>query len=182
MSRAVVRGVTFVEMMLTVAVVSLVLALGVPNLRSLWLSNRMATQANEFLGAIHLARSEAIRRGVKASLCKSAAPEAPSPSCVASGDWGQGYLVFTDPNDNALFDAGETLLRVHGSLAPSTLTGNINVQDYLSFAADGSARLKNGGGFQAGTLTLCPGAPGVAGRALVLNAAGRLRVEVAACP
>ena len=64
------------------------------------------------------------------------------------------------------------------------LRGNQSVASYVSYTALGATRLK-GGGFQAGTLTVCrrSGVPTPA-RQVILNALGRPRVQratVASC-
>jgi len=57
-------------------------------------------------------------------------------------------------------------------------TGNGNVDDYISFDAQGMTKLTSGAA-QAGTITLCPAAPaaGGVGRQLILGGSGRARVE-----
>ena len=142
-------------------------------------NNRLATQTNEFLAALALARSEAIKRGVRVSLCKST----DGANCTTDGNYQQGWIVFVD-SSNAVgattptVDAGEVVLRVYAALPSGmTLTGNTPVKSYVSFTSDGLSRLL-GGGFQAGTLTLCA-APKA--RSIVINSMGRARVAEATC-
>jgi type IV fimbrial biogenesis protein FimT len=172
-------GFTLIELMVTVAMIAIVLMIGVPSFQQVIMNNRIATQANDFLGSMNLARSEAVKRGQRVVLCKTANPFAATPACPA-GAWGQGWLIFVDNNNNATLDAGEVLLKVHQALAPSTLTGDANVADFLSYATDGTTRLPNNA-FQFGTLTLCPGTSGMAGRSIVVNAAGRARIDPVPC-
>jgi type IV fimbrial biogenesis protein FimT len=171
-------GFTLIELMVTVAMIAIVLMIGVPSFRQVMMNNRMATQANDFLGSMNLARSEAVKRGQRVALCKSADPTAATPTCSTTGGWDQGWLIFVDTDDDATLDVGEVLLRVHESIAPSTLSGNTNVDDYLSYAADGVTHLKSGGTWQAGTLMLCPGTSGMTGRGrkIMINMAGRARI------
>jgi len=170
-------GFTLVEMVVTVAIMALLLALGVPSFQALMRNNRVAAHANEFLGALNLARGEAIKRGsgVRVVLC-------PGTSAGCSGTaWGSGWIVFVDTNNNGSRDAGEPVLRVYSALSGNeTLTGNTNVSSYISFTADGSARLI-GGGFQAGTLTfgLCNSSN--RRNTIVINSVGRARVAPVAC-
>lgn len=53
-------------------------------------NTRTTTIANEFVSALNLARSEAIKRGVTVTVCRSTSGTA----CAASGDWGQGWMVY----------------------------------------------------------------------------------------
>ena len=61
-------GVTLIELLVTVTVLAIVLGLGVPSFSRLIASNRIASQTNEFTGALQLARSEAVRRGLGVAL------------------------------------------------------------------------------------------------------------------
>lgn len=174
MNKMYASGFTLIELMVTVVILAIIMTAAAPSLRDMILNNRMATQANDFLGAMNLARSEAVKRGQKVALCKSTNLTA----CATSGGWDQGWIMFVDENDDAVLDAGETVLKVHESIAPSTLTGNSNVDTYLSYASTGVTQLKNGGGFQSGTLKLCPAASGLAGkgRKIMISASGRARI------
>jgi type IV fimbrial biogenesis protein FimT len=173
-------GFTLIELLVTVAVIAIVLTIGVPSFQQVIMTNRMATQANDLLGSMNLARSEAVKRGQRVALCKTADPFAATPACSTSGAWGQGWLIFVDSDNDATLDAGEVLLKVHQSIFPSTLSGNTNVANYLSYAADGTTRLTSNA-FQSGTLTLCPGTSGMTGRSIVVNAAGRARIGSVIC-
>lgn len=65
-------GFTLVELMITLAVVAILLTVGIPSFQAIFQSNRLATQANEMIGAINLARSEAIKRGANVTVTPSA--------------------------------------------------------------------------------------------------------------
>lgn len=167
-------GFTLIELIVTLAIAAIVLTVGIPSFRELLRENRLATQANEFLAALALTRSEALKRGVRVTLCKSA----DGASCTVNGGYEQGWVVFVDPNNNATVDTGEVILRVYGALPGGlTLTGNSTVQSFVSYTASGMSQLL-GGGFQAGTLTLCA-APKA--RSITINSTGRARIAVATC-
>lgn len=179
MSNLNASGFTLIELMVTVAIIAIALTIGVPSFQQVIMNNRMATQANDLLGSMNLARSEAVKRGQRVVLCKTADPFAATPACTTSGAWGQGWLIFVDSNNDTLA-SGEVLLKVHQGISPSTLSGDTNVADYLSYAADGTTRLTNNA-FQSGTLTLCPGTSGMTGRSIVVNAAGRAQINSVIC-
>lgn len=58
-------GFTLIELLVTLAVAAILLAIGVPGLRNILLTNRLATTANEVVAALNLARSEAIKRNAR---------------------------------------------------------------------------------------------------------------------
>jgi len=174
------RGFSLIELMITLAVIVVLLTMGVPTFSTVVKNSRMATATNELITALNLARSEAIKRGLRVSVCKSA----DGATCAAVNGWDQGWIVFTDDNENAAYNSGsETLLRVFSGLSPAlTLTGNGQVANYISYIANGQSQLVSGA-FQAGTLSLCDDRSGNVGRDLVLSSTGRVRlVTDVACP
>lgn len=168
------QGHTLIELLATVAVLAVLAAVGAPSMGRLIDSTRLTFYANDFLSAMYLARSEAIKRNGRASLCKSSTGF----SCSADGGWEQGWIVFRDQNSNGSVDPGEVV--VHRTLALPAgfrLVGNQNLANYISFASSGRTRLVSGA-FQAGTLTLCKQSPSPGeARQIVINNAGRARVN-----
>jgi type IV fimbrial biogenesis protein FimT len=90
-------GFTLLELMTTLSVVGIVLAVGVPSYLSVVRNNRAATNANELVSALTIARSEAVRRGDRVSLCRS------NDGASCGGTWTDGWIVFVDgaANDTA---------------------------------------------------------------------------------
>jgi type IV fimbrial biogenesis protein FimT len=169
-------GFTLIELMVTLALAAIVLTLAVPSFQEIIRDNRLATQTNDFISALNLARSEAIKRGVRVTLCQSA----DSVSCTNTGRYEQGWIVFVDPNNNATVDAGEQLIRSAGAIPASTgitLMGNGNVANYVSYTSDGMSKRVDGA-FQAGTLTVCKSP---VARQIIINATGRIRTTKGAC-
>lgn len=66
-------GFTLVEMVITLVIVAVLFALAVPSFRSMVISNRLTTAANEVIDAINIARVEAIKRNGNVQLCSSTA-------------------------------------------------------------------------------------------------------------
>lgn len=107
------RGFTIIELIVTMAVVAILATVAVPNFIDIMTKRRIAGYVNEFSSALAFARSEAIRRGVPVSVCKSAN----GTSC--GGTWSGGWIVFVNnDNDNpAAVDSGEAVLRVSPALS-----------------------------------------------------------------
>lgn len=156
-------GFTLIEMLVTVTIVAILAALAAPNFRTLIVSTTLTSQANEFLTMMAYARSEAVKRNARVTLCKSSNGTA----CATSGNWEQGYIVFTDWASGGTVgtvDAGDTVLKVHATLSSgSTLVGSTRLVSYVSF-------LSNGQSTQAGRWDLCGAVTTVAGRDLTLSA------------
>lgn len=96
------RGVSVVELMLIVAIVSGLLATGIPGFISLIQNQRLASTANALFMAVNLARSEAIHRGRRVDLVP-----------LDGQTWSGGWQVFIDENNNQRPDPYETVLYTH---------------------------------------------------------------------
>jgi len=167
--------------MVTLVILAVLLAIAAPSYRDFVLDSRMSGEANEFLTALNFARSEAIKRNGRVTMCKSSTGTA----CATSGYWDQGWIVFVDVDSGTAgtFDSGsDTILRVHAALtAGSTLKGNADaVANYASFVPDGRSLLANGAA-QAGDFDLCVSGASAQGRQVGL-ALGRSQVSKIACP
>jgi type IV fimbrial biogenesis protein FimT len=173
------HGFTLVETMAVVAVIAVLAAIAAPSITAMMKSVKLSSASNVFLAGLHLARGEAIKRNSRVVLCKSADGAA----CTPDGGWEQGWIIFHDANNNGVRDGAEKLVQREYPLSASLrLTGNSNVARYVSFAPTGATKLV-GGGFQAGTLTLCnQSAQSSEARQIVLNAVGRPRVHKASVP
>src|SRR5262245_932514 len=83
-------GFTLMELLVTLAIAALLFAIGVPTFRNASLGARLSAAANNLLGSVQLARSEAIKRNVEVTVCASS----DGATCAASGGWEQGWIVF----------------------------------------------------------------------------------------
>lgn len=102
-------GFTLTELMVTLSIVSILLAIGVPSYRYVTTANRVTTEINGLLGDIQFARSEAIREGQNVVLCQSADYQ----TCTAdSSNWNGGWLVWSDLNSDGNLDPAKELLRL----------------------------------------------------------------------
>lgn len=80
--------------MITVGVAGIMAAVALPSYKTFVLNNRLSTQKNEFVLAMAYARSEAMKRGVRVSVCGRSTDTA----CVTNAVWDNGWLVFVDNN------------------------------------------------------------------------------------
>ena len=158
------------EILVVVVIIGILSAVAIPDLRSLLQNHRAATQANEFVTDFNLARSEAISRRSRVTMCKSGDGQ----SCAPDGQWDQGWIVFEESvTVNGVRDDGEEIIKVREGLGGvSTLKGNSPVNEYISFLPSGFPR-KVDGSLQPGTITLECGRRGID---LVINSGGRIRM------
>lgn len=165
------RAVSLLDMLVTLAVAGTLTALAVPAFNQWTARTRITTQVNRLLTDLHLARSEAIKRGQPVVVCKSRDGR----RCSGGGAWHHGWVVFVDSNHNHLMEPDESVLRVQGA--------QVGVETHLN--ASGSGALRNhylgfrpdGMSGKRGTFTFCdPTAPALA-RSIIIYWTGRARVS-----
>jgi len=82
-------GATLVELMFTILVFAVLLAVAVPSFRDATLGARVSAIANSLHGTIQIARSEATKANVPITLCTST----DGSTCATTGSWDQGWIV-----------------------------------------------------------------------------------------
>jgi type IV fimbrial biogenesis protein FimT len=170
------RGFTLLEALVVLALLAVLLSLAVPSLKGLRHEHQMQSQAEQLQSSLLLARTEALRRQQRVTLCVRDSAAGAGPSCATAGTWGQGWVAFVDGNDNARREATESVLQVQKALpAWMTLQGNATVDRYISYGPQGRSQSTTGA-FQAGTLTLCGAGQAQVWR-VVINAVGKPRLE-----
>lgn len=183
------RGFTLIELMVVVALVSIMLVIAVPSFASFISNYRVTGAMNDFLQGIALTRNEAMKQGRRMSMVP-----------LVAGDWKSGWVIFRDvagggpcaATPNAVLDAAEKASVVfnHDPLADSIVvtssTGagvpftDPGARTYISFDGTGYPR-QYCGGFIAGGIVMTDrtgASVGASGnvRTLCLGMYGRARI------
>lgn len=132
------RGVTLIELLVTLSVLAILLVAATPAMEGLINSNRLRAAANETIAILQSARFEAIRANRRTVACLSADPNAAVPVCGAAN--ASGWIVFLDADRNGQYGAAETLLRRSTVSARVQLLGSAALAGKVTFNADGIAR------------------------------------------
>lgn len=176
-------GFTLIELIITLTIAGILLALAGPAMRDFILNQRLTTQANDFIADLNFARSEAIKRAGNVTICRQGG-SLTSPSCNAGSAWGAGRVIFVDTDADSTIDAGEETLRVQESLdgVNNTLTvvGSVALNSIV-FAATGLTTLSTG---QEAAVRLCD-SRGTVAVTISVNYTGRAtsaRSLVSSCP
>lgn len=157
------NGFTLIELLVTLSVASILLSLAVPSYRTFVQDNLLMMQSNSFYSALALAKSEAIRRSSSVTLC----PSTNGASCTGGVIWSNGWLVFSDINNNGAVEVGEEILQVGTAFSSSNIfTGN---KARVTFTANGFSMMYNG------TFSLCDSRGASYSKAIILNNQGRFR-------
>nr|WP_101925877.1 MULTISPECIES: GspH/FimT family pseudopilin [Luteimonas] len=172
-----IRGFTLVELMVTIAIVAILLAIGLPSFQGALRSNRIATTTNEMIGSVALARSEAIRTTLGGGMC------ATDDGTSCGDDWNAGWLVWANVGAaDEEFTAGDTVIRVidaHPQLLLSVEpVGGGAAVDTIAFDARGRPDAR-------AEITLepvdCPTGQELI-RTMTVNLVGQLTTAPSACP
>ena len=176
MGNRISKGFTLIELMVTIAIVGIMSSIAIPSFQNFIRQTRTTAQTNDFISALNYARSESIKQGRTVTLCKSA----DLATCVAAGNWAQGWILFIDTDGNGAKANAETMLRVHAAMAGgSSLIGGATLSYWVQYIPTGMA-VGNGGatanGVAASQFVLCPSAPaGGVGRTIEIGLTGRIK-------
>ena len=108
------QGFSLPELVISMAVMSVLVALAVPQMEPAVAENRLRAVAGEWVDAASAARSEAAKRGVPVVLCpRSSSGNSCNPGAA---NWNAGWLAFADTDGNGVKNGNEPLLFTRSSL------------------------------------------------------------------
>ncbi|MCB1624286.1 MAG: GspH/FimT family pseudopilin [Pseudomonadales bacterium] len=131
-------GYTLLELMTALSILGILVAVAAPSFSDYSRNSRALAVQNDIVTALNLARSEAVRRATRVTVCASS----DGASCTGNTTWNNGWIVFADgsgaagtvnaPNDRVLQTYGDypaTIVQIPAATASS----------FYSFTATGSA-------------------------------------------
>jgi type IV fimbrial biogenesis protein FimT len=148
-------GLTLVELMVTLAVVSTLLAVGIPQFKNTTANSRLTSGINTLSGDFSFARTEAIKRGVPVTVTITG----------GGSDWAtNGWTVA----------AGAINLRVSPELATSNTIVTVPANTTsVTFNPDGRSAATVAVAF-----TLCDDRGGNSGKRITLNSTGQTFLDI----
>lgn len=170
------RGFTLVELLVVLAVGSILLAIAVPGYGFLVNTSRVAAVTNDLISTLQLARSEAVKRGVRVTVCKTSNPANAMPVCDNAAGWHEGWLVFADGGNRGILDAQDELIRIEQDHLNGTRITPSNFHDYVSFLPSGMSQGPNNLGN--GTFEICLEHMQ---RKVIVSVTGRIRSTSGSC-
>jgi type IV fimbrial biogenesis protein FimT len=158
------RGHTLIELVIGLALVATTLAWGLPSFGTLLRNSARTREVNQFIQAVYVARSEAIKRNGVVSLC----PSRDGATCSPSSLWATGWLIFVnlDRDSPAARDSDEELLRVYPPWESGQIVANRTTLSFRPFGQSGVTA----------TITFCDDRGSSAARAVIISQTGRPRV------
>ncbi|MET0332622.1 MAG: GspH/FimT family pseudopilin [Dyella sp.] len=190
------RGFTLTELLVTVAVASILAMIAVPSFLTLMRRQRVAGSYNSLVASLQYARTEAINRGAYVAVCPTTSTTKNAATCSGSTSYETGWLVYSYPvslGTNLSYDATKAqLLRLtstqaavsiraadgnvitfgqQGQVQPLNATSAHNVQFAVCALANGTSGLGQNTSSVPGALLTLSGSGGIKNTQLSSGAA-----------
>jgi type IV fimbrial biogenesis protein FimT len=162
------RGFTLQEIMVSL-VVSGSLTGGGAGMWVMVQESAMTAAANELLGHLALARSEAIKRQVRVTVCPSKDGMTCSSPSAGYTSWQDGWLAYADSNGNGKPEPAE-IVRVQSGVAGGLVIRTSSARNDLTYQPIGTS-----GGSNI-TFAICGSRDSASGRYVTVSNTGRARV------
>jgi len=169
------NGFTLIEMMVTVSIAAILISIAVPSFKTMFKNNRITAATNEFVAALILTRSEALKRNNNVSICTSTDQQ----TCTGGTDFAKGWIVFLDCDQDGVIDAGNTcdgkpevIIKVHEGLHKLTITSNTGSKTYLNYTFSGRIRP-----FDNVSLDVKEGASNTGKKTISIGMSGRVKTQ-----
>jgi type IV fimbrial biogenesis protein FimT len=156
-----IKAFTLLEALITVAIVGILAAIALPSYNESIASSQMRSNAFKLVGALQLARVEAVKRGEHVIV----AP-------ITAGNWNAGIRVWVDEDRGGDYDVAEFVIR---TLDATEGTGAFtNASANIVFLSTGFIS-------SASTFGLCDSRTGETGRQISLLISGRINSTTSTC-
>lgn len=134
------KGWTLVELLVSLALLGILLALALPGFDRLSKTQRADRLRDDLFADLTLARSQALSLGVPVSICTNnpiIVADVTALDCLVPGDnWSSGWLVFVDLNADRQRQSHERLLAVYED-APGDIEIRFNRNQAVMFDRQG---------------------------------------------
>jgi type IV fimbrial biogenesis protein FimT len=127
-------GFTLIELIMTITVAGILLAIGVPAFQYVTSANRASGEINGLLGDMQFARGEAIKEGQTITICAAANG---APPCLGTTAWQNGWIVFSDVGAPGVFGGNDVLLKMQKTFANTDTLAADNGITSVTFSREG---------------------------------------------
>lgn len=161
-------GYSLLQLIITLAVASILLRIGIPHWGRLVENNLIIAERQQFFALLQFARQTAIMQNQTITLC----PSQDSIQCSEDyASWHTGYMVFADTNGNKQRELTETRLHISDTARTGVLIQTSSGRRAIRYQMDGSAWGSNV------TIRFCAQHHPVLNRTLIVHGSGRIRLS-----
>lgn len=160
------QGFTALELIVTMSIIAILLATGVPAFKNYSWNLRMKTAMDLLLTDLNLARGLAVSHNIQTIIC----PATHNNDCSGQSKWQDGWIVFTDLNADRQKQGGEPLLRQAGAVAMLSISSSLS-RSNLRFYPNGSAPGSNT------TILFCDKRGAAFAGSITVSNSGRIRIR-----
>lgn len=157
------HGLTFIELMLALAVIAVLVSIGIPSLAAFVQESRMVAAGNRVVTTLNLARSRAVFERAHTMMC----PSTDGRTCTGGNRWDNGWIVFSDGDRSGQPTRESDLLRVEEGF--ENIHADSGGRTGIRYKPDGMAH-----GFNL-TIKLCHPDDAERHRAVTVSNPGRIR-------
>lgn len=155
-----IRGVTLIELLVAIAIVAIMSAIGIPSFQRYKLEQQAEAQREAMLNSLSTARVAAQRFSVPVNVC----PSSDAASC--GNDWNQGWIVYLDNDRDDQLSNGEQVLFAH------QYQGKIQI-----LTANSRFRFLPNGMTTTASLNICSDDMSELNRAISINPVGAIELQ-----
>jgi type IV fimbrial biogenesis protein FimT len=133
------KGFTILELLIGLSILAITMAISVPSFITLISDNRISGNSNDLVSSLLLAKAESAARAAPVTICKK---NVAGTGCLTTGNWQQGWLVFSDVNGDGSLNGGDNVISNHEALdARITFIGTAGVADFITFRPSGTTSI-----------------------------------------
>jgi len=172
------KGFTLIEILVVISIIGITAALLIPNLSMLFEQNNATQQSHDFISTIQLGLSESETNTSNISIC---AKQKLNDKCLAytqatdKETWKNGWLLFTDTNNNGIYDdTVDKLIKVH--VNPKSKVVTASPASSLTISQNGNIT-RGSGNYQFNLSSCSPNS----GHRVNLTQSGVVTIEASSC-
>jgi type IV fimbrial biogenesis protein FimT len=160
------KGLTALELIVTMAVIAILLSAGVPAFKNYAWNLRMKVAMEMLQTDLTEARGHAISHNIRTVIC----PAVDNRDCSGQATWHDGWIVFSDLNADHHKQEGEPLLK-HAGAAELLNISSSDSRRYLRFYPNGTAPGSNT------TILFCDRRGTAHANTITVSNSGRIRTQ-----
>lgn len=127
------RGFNIIELMLTLAIVAVLLAIAVPGFRLITQNSQQRNAIADINNMLARVRTEVAARHRGVTVCVSD----DQATCSGNATWEDGWIVFIDTDEDGTHDVGEATVAIHQAFPEGITIRTLGVTSGLTYDNDG---------------------------------------------